>query len=163
MEELKKNNIWVIYAYIKDLWNYKIDNYDLGRITWWPGFRTRRRNFHYVPFCMMVSITDINISKLWEIVEDTGAWCAAVHGVAKSQIQLSDWRKKNVHLFFSSHPFSNSISSMRPPLTICLQLQPLFASFLSWRFFFSFIHPSASRTAPGLQRALSNYCQMNKS
>ena len=28
---------------------------------------------------------DINLSKLWEIVEDRGAWHASVHGVAKSQ------------------------------------------------------------------------------
>ena len=34
---------------------------------------------------------DANLSKLWEIVEDTGAWLAAVHGVAKSQTWLSDW------------------------------------------------------------------------
>ena len=34
---------------------------------------------------------DMNLSKLWEIVEDRGAWHAAVHGVAKSQTQLSDW------------------------------------------------------------------------
>ena len=26
---------------------------------------------------------DMNLSKLWEIVEDRGAWCAAVHGIAK--------------------------------------------------------------------------------
>ena len=32
---------------------------------------------------------DMNFSKLWEIVEDRGAWSAAVHGVAKSQTQLS--------------------------------------------------------------------------
>ena len=33
---------------------------------------------------------DMNLRKLREIVEDRGAWRAAVHGVAKSQTQLSD-------------------------------------------------------------------------
>ena len=28
---------------------------------------------------------DMNLSKLWEIAEDRGAWHAAVHGVAKSR------------------------------------------------------------------------------
>ena len=35
--------------------------------------------------------TDMNLGKLWEIVKDRGAWHAAVHGVTKSQTQLSDW------------------------------------------------------------------------
>ena len=33
---------------------------------------------------------DMNLSKLKEIVKDRKAWHAAVHGVAKSQTQLSD-------------------------------------------------------------------------
>ena len=33
---------------------------------------------------------DTNLSKLQEIVEDRGAWCAVVHEVTKSQEQLSD-------------------------------------------------------------------------
>ena len=32
----------------------------------------------------------LNLSKLQEIVEDRGAWCAAIHGVTKSQTQLSN-------------------------------------------------------------------------
>ena len=33
---------------------------------------------------------DMNLSKLWEIVVDRGAWCAAVHEVTKSWTRLSD-------------------------------------------------------------------------
>ena len=34
---------------------------------------------------------DMNLSKFQEIVKDRGSWCAAVHGVTKSWIRLSDW------------------------------------------------------------------------
>ena len=32
---------------------------------------------------------DMSLSKLWEMVEDRGAWRATVHGVPKSETQLS--------------------------------------------------------------------------
>ena len=37
---------------------------------------------------------DMTLSKLWEIVEDREAWHAAVHQIAKTQTQLSEWTHK---------------------------------------------------------------------
>ena len=51
---------------------------------------------------------EMNLSKLWVIVKDREAWHAAVHGVTKSWIRLSDWTELNK--VFSSAPFQSQAS-----------------------------------------------------
>ena len=60
---------------------------------------------------------DMNLSKLWEFVMDREVWCAAVHGVSKSQTQLSNWTERKWSM----------------PQTIIL---PVYISF-SWGWFWS--------------------------
>ena len=37
-----------------------------------------------------IDSVDMNLSKLWEMVKDRGAWHAAVHGIARSQTCISN-------------------------------------------------------------------------
>jgi len=52
-----------------------------GKRRGWQGMRWLDR---------ITDSMDMNLSKLQKIMEDRGAWCAAAHGVSKTQTQLSN-------------------------------------------------------------------------
>ena len=62
----------------------------------------------------ITNLMDMSLSKFWEMVKDRGAWCAAVHGAAESQTQLSDWTTATLLLPPLPHRFSRVQLSAAP-------------------------------------------------
>ena len=90
----KENQSWIFIgrteAEVPILWPCDVKSWligtdpDAGKD--WRQMQQRMRWLDSITYSI-----DMNLSKLWEIVEDRGAWHAAVHVVAKNWTPLSNW------------------------------------------------------------------------
>ena len=71
---------------------------------------------------------DMGLGGLWELVMDREAWCAAVHGVAKSRTRLRDWTELNW-----TELKKKKSQCVCVCVCVCVYLSPLRKMLFNWR------------------------------
>ena len=77
----------------------------------------------------ITDLMDMSLSKLWELVMDREAWCAAIHWATKSGTRLSDWTELNWKILYAVMHVSVLLSQFfHPLLPTPVSISPFFMS-----------------------------------
>ena len=84
----------------------------------------------------ITDLMNMSLSKLWELVIDREAWCAAAHGIAKIRTRLTDWTELNWKCRSRKKKITLWVKKIGPNRSLCgfliLKVLRNFGEYLGW-------------------------------